>query len=1151
MHGSVPDSLLLIVVMNDTSDVGGMLHSHREGNEFRQRMRAATPGLSIRNCERIVKRPNSPFRHFLTMTVCTDNGQDSLVAGLRRSGLFKCVSVQEPSDTTIAFGGFEYTTGRNGIADPAMKYLIHDMDMNHADRDMSFAEAWEFTTGNDSTHVALIGNGAGGGSVYDTISEFGGRVYSHHPGRVEGRYYESMRTSVGDATPDNTHFSTCINRLVAVHNDRAPDFDPSDWGDQRDGDVGVAPEVYVHARYPAPTFIGGTEYMHPGVITQMDSCLVVGARFLGISVSYCQWNEFEELREAAEILYDNGTMIVSAGGKTAGRAVPGKVYIPGYKNLTVSITDGNWMAYWGVFDDSIDVCATDEYCSFAASSVIGAMCLIADIHPEWNLDQLREKLLNSTDPLADTLWSPDSTQSLLGKGNINAYKAIATRVGGGSGFPSDTLGGPLYCSDTLLIDTNEELTIMPRTLANGVHRTHLRFYTRPFSNDTTEQYSCILVKGKLNIIGEDTNRVLLSSLKRTHFDPCTRQYQGFWGGIKVLPGGKMRMENVLMENVLDGVTIESADTVILRNVEIMNTRGAAIVINPHNEGNVSISKTVIDNPAINIFNSPVPLGHVCGIRIMSGSPVIDSCEIRRMGNGIFVHRYRPFTDPLIRAIIRNTTIDSCAHSGIFLGRNPASLIYDNDIGHCSHGGITMYECPEHRPIMLHVYDNLIRNCGHSQETGGIVVTQSAWIPRANRIEDCYTGIAVIDHGFIGHDTTCNFGETGYVCQAKIEADGNLYGVVAKRHSFGILGDYDGNYHSYTSTGNSFNFVPGTGIKHAATDGNSILLLECNLWDPPLNPQYYLDPSLFTFFPIDLVFATFPSISVYPYYQICGLGGSPNSLDSLVRQCRDHARNGDADSTRDLLAGILYLPERSINEIGLLLANLLNITSANDSLRLTIAGLLQEILQEREEMEDAFRSNVLNTLGELYLLSGRYWLADTAFTQSIDLSEDEEAANITRMRLMTMFIADTLSEGRASTLLQEIQGSECQAHIKNSAYVVYNLYGRAESIEKRTSTHPELKASRSAGITDCISLEVYPNPTNDNAFVMIRVRSNGSYKVGVASSSGMTLISKQVEVSREIPYTVELTTRTLPVGSYRIFVTDGDCVATLGFVKLAR
>ena len=234
-----------------------------------------------------------------------------------------------------------------------------------------------------------------------------------------------------------------------------------------------------------------------------------------------------------------------------------------------------------------------------------------------------------------------------------------------------------------------------------------------------------------------------------------------------------------------------------------------------------------------------------------------------------------------------------------------------------------------------------------------------------------------------------------------------------------------------------------------------------------------------------------------------------------------------------------------------MANLLNITSANDSLRLTIAGLLQEILQEREEIEDAFRSNVLNTLGELYLSSGKYWLADTAFTQSIDLSEDEEAANITRMRLMTMFIADTLSEGRANTLLQEIQGSESQAHIKNSAYVVYNLYGRAESIEKRTSTHPDLEAASRTGITDCISLEVYPNPTKDNAFVLLRVKINGSYKVGVASGAGMILISRQVEVSRETPYTVELTTRNLPVGSYRIFATDGDCVATQGFVKLVR
>ena len=1141
---SVPDSLLLIVVMNDTSDVGGMLHSHREENEFRQRMRATTPGLSIRNCERIVKRPDSPFRHFLMMTVCADDGRDSLVAGLHRTGLFKCVSVQEPHDTTVAFGGFEYTTGQKGIADPAMKYLIHDMDMNHSDRDMSFAEAWEFTTGNDSTHVALIGNGAG--CVHDTIAELGGRVYSHHPGRenADGNYYAEMRTPVG-GMPDNTHFSTCIKRLIAVHNETTPDVDPTDWGHQRDGDVGVAPEVFVHARYPQSKKIDGIEFMHPGVIEQMDSCLIENARFLGISVTYCQWNKFEELREAAEILYNNGTIIASAAGSDQE-----ETYIPGHKHLAISCTSGDWKASSGVFDDSIDVCATDQYASYATSSVIGAMCLIADIHPEWNLDQLREKLLNSTDPLADTLWSPDSTQSLLGKGNINAYKAIATRVGGGSGFRSDTLGGPLYCSDTLLIDTNEELTIMPRTLPNGVHRTHLRFYTRPFSNDTTEQYSCILVKGKLNIIGEDTNRILLSSLKRTHFDPCTGQYQGFWGGIKVLPGGKMRMENVLMENVLDGVTIESADTVILKNVEIMNTRSSGIIINTHNEGNISISKTVIDNPAMNIFNSPVPLGHVCGIRIMSGSPVIDSCEIRRMGNGIFVHRYRPFTDPLIQAIIRNTTIDSCAHNGIFLGRNPASFIHDNDIGHCSHGGITMYECPEHRPIMLHVYDNLIRNCGHSQETGGIVVTQSAWLPRANRIEDCFTGIAAIDHGFIGHDTTCNFGETGYVCQANIEAEGNLYGVVAKRHSFGILGDYDENYHSYTSTGNSFTFVPGTGIKHAATDDNSMLWLECNLWSP-WNSPYYLDPSLFTYSPIDLVFATYPSISVYPYYEVCGLGASPNSLDSLVRQCRDHARNGDADSTRDLLAGILYRPERSINEIGLMLANHLNITSANDSLRMTIAGLLQEILQERGEMTQSLRSNFLNSLGELFMAKGDFWLADNVFTESIDLSEDEEAANITRMRLMTMFIADTLSEDRANTLLQEIQGSECQEHIKNTAYVVNRLYGRAESIGKRSTAYPQMEAATSAGITECISLEVYPNPTSEDVSVLVRVQHEGWYKVGVASSSGQMIVNRQIHASPEKFSIVGLSTATLPAGSYRIIVTGCDCVATQGLVKLAR
>jgi subtilisin family serine protease len=78
----------------------------------------------------------------------------------------------------------------------------------------------------------------------------------------------------------------------------------------------------------------------------------------------------------------------------------------------------------------VNISAAGYYTSFAAAVAAGVAALVLSRWPDLTVSELREQLLNSVDPMLDPIWDANLTNTKLGTGRLNAYKAIATKVGG-------------------------------------------------------------------------------------------------------------------------------------------------------------------------------------------------------------------------------------------------------------------------------------------------------------------------------------------------------------------------------------------------------------------------------------------------------------------------------------------------------------------------------------------------------------------------------------------------------------------------------------------------------------------------------------------------------------------------------------------------
>jgi hypothetical protein len=194
----------------------------------------------------------------------------------------------------------------------------------------------------------------------------------------------------------------------------------------------------------------------------------------GARIASCSWGSGDTggLGAATDYFLANGGMIFKAAGNGGNEIAD---YMAGRSDvITVAATDqndckasfssyGNWVDIsapgvdiWSLFHYSADpvgdYVTTMDGTSMSAPLAASVAALIWSQHPDWTASQVKQKLLDSVDPI-DSFICNTAYAGKLGTGRINAYRAVSNIFPGcndadGDGFYAETgCGTDRDCND--------------------------------------------------------------------------------------------------------------------------------------------------------------------------------------------------------------------------------------------------------------------------------------------------------------------------------------------------------------------------------------------------------------------------------------------------------------------------------------------------------------------------------------------------------------------------------------------------------------------------------------------------------------------------------------------------------------------------------
>jgi hypothetical protein len=729
-----------------------------------------------------------------------------------------------------AYGCYTTQGGTEHLSDPGIGNAWWILSPGYVrDQDLDVEEAWEFTKGDANVMVGIFAGGNWcirdeyrpqalwrefGSNIVDGINawviEEVGNLWIEVP-----RFYSQTTDGCSPFVnpPYNfggdPHHSISVMRYIVAHHDTTC----------CGGTVGVAPSVslYPVAHSNLSSNFKALDYMH-----------AAGCRMVTISVGLPDTPEYEGWLQRSMDL--NILPIIAVGNNGTGGCLGGDpqplIQGPVYVAAGIGTYRSPATKYYQYPRVCLTSAAPSGCTSFAAATASGVAGLVLSMYPDLSTSQLQEKLLNACDPMQDELWDPDLNETKLGRGKLNAYRAIATEKSG-TISSDETWSGPIFVSSDVTIPSGVTVTINLSTLENGVRRTHVRFAgesrTKPVQNIQPK----ITVYGSLIVEGETDERILFSSLQRCI--PYNNEYIGQWGGIEVKPGGTINMEKVLIENCMLGVNIMSHDA-YLHDVEFCNVGRAIIVQNYDPQyGEPIISSCKIHN-AQNDPHYDDATG--LGIGVWRGSPQITGCDISNVNVGI--HYFSSFAKGTLSG---NHIHDTWGH-GVLCVSDCAPTIIENRIDENEGYGVSLMFTRKG----IHLKDNVISNNGRKglarspfkRTADGLFMYNATARLQANTIDSNRCGLHLESFStLIGGDGTVGpYGTSGLNSFSENDTT-----IVGNDHSKTVLGIYSGEHHY--GHGNTMNVMPG-GMQ-AVAKNTSDLWLQCNAWDPDDDARFSFAP----------------------------------------------------------------------------------------------------------------------------------------------------------------------------------------------------------------------------------------------------------------------------------------------------------------------
>jgi hypothetical protein len=1010
----------------------------------------------------------------------------------------------------------------------------------YEDSDMSIVEAWEFTKG-DSTLKIGIEAGYIWADTLGGIGPFQSELSSNMCRGINydiRSYYDicllnngtncdiynpsQMWDAHGYHDSDRIIHGTISAKIICAKHDSTPiRFDSSFLS----GEVGLAPKVKIIPYWPGSTC--HASWTAEGIFDAASRGAVaymISHQWIMDSAYYSYdgiiWRRIfaypspfhNIITDAAEEAFSQtGIIFVNAFGN-GGTKLPGSEH-----GFAVAAFQGSHKSDKSSYDSAVTICGNGGHgglTSFAAPTVAATVALVKSLYPQMSGEEIRLKLTKSTNPLRDSLWSPNRDSSRLGYGALDVYQAISCRLDSDI-TTSRTISGPIYVSKDIIVHSGDTLRIQLSTLSNGVRRTHVRFATRDFFHPDSIQRTKLIIEGNLIVEGDDSEKVLFSNLRHDE-QIDSLKWRGFWGGIVIRNGGTASINNAIIENTIQPFEITGGSTLMLNKTEIGYYDKGAI---SQNASNVNVDHCFIHNGGYGIF------GTGCGNILTVNQTLIDSMNSSGIeadysagaSSGFYIDSSRishckwgiVLKGPA-EAYVRFDTIECNSNDGITYENYGFATTTNNRIRNNGQNGIFIYNIGS-IPPNFEISNNVIESNGLSASYdasgfAGISIYSSLLykissnIIRGNpvgiRLNDA-TASARVEYGY-------NVLDSNYISYLLEDKAKTELGLVTPNQSFGKF--------------NRSRIYSSSNELHASAHNSSLAFLQCNVWDQNMSNLFSSDYSSCVIHTPDSMYCSYP----YVYYPKVWM------LQALESQY-----DGNCQDALNIFNTIAF--DQSVG---------------NDDLKLCLNGY-EEIYYASQDYLNGQIQDVLDSLAILYSNRDADLRAHIAYAQghvmvhsdcsrvdSLLRYADANIQSTTQKRnIMTMLSYVNLycynNKGVSDSIISLLWLNYSSDPTTFAAQNTYDLY-RTDGIPPIPKHITQIMNNSSASSID---ISIFPNPASDRSTLKINLNRAEAVDVHLYDILGRKVasITKAKHCQSGISF-VNIETTNLNTGIYYCIIT---------------
>ncbi len=1109
----------LIVRLKDSAVVpfGRLIRSEPNLPQSAANIRNSLQQQGINKYRYLHSKPNTPFTRFVVLDFDTSHNIVAKYNALKNKPFVDRVYYDYRWNQPVYLGGFQYHDSSYAMEGERLNWDWIRHENLYDDGDMSIVEAWEFTKGDTNLIIAVDG-----GFIYCVPNDItSGPIDQELFGNILLGYnfrkrLDSLICKNRCVPPPDTcqllwsfcdslikpldtwtgglndaHGTVCAKLITARHDTTGT------WhGNSLSGEIGFAPGTKIIPYYTNAIGSWSAEAIfdaaNRGAFAYSrslkifnDSAYVIGTESYLVALGY------EIVRDAAEEAFQQTGMLFVNGFGNYGT----DQYPSSQNGIAVSTFNGSKGSTAALSGKDVTLCGYGGHgsgTSFSTPTVAAVAALVKSLNPQMTGAQIREKLLQSCNPLRDTLWSADTSISKLGRGALDAYQAISTKLE--NDITSDTtLSGPIYVAKTITVQQGATLRIKLDTLVNGVYRTHVRFATRNYENPYEIQRTKIIVEGNLIVEGHESEKILFSSLRNDEqIEPW--KWTGRWGGIEIRNGGHADIRHALIEKALWPLTVQSNSSIELRNSEIYGSDSGGVNIN---SSSALLEECQIQNVVYGVYvtgqnayasirKSLVSDYSTSGIEInnLVGTADIDSNVVSNGLRGIAICQ--------AEARITSNQVSGNTEYGIGVVNGTAHIVGNSCFDNSGHGIWHAVNTNSNDSIAF----NIVESNGFDapDDNAGILVEQSF--------------LYRVFNNFIAYNPVGIRSESGLVSArfaqdyAKNILDSNK--ISLRMNSFALSELGVAGITEIWGGWNSSKVYPqqgGANIYHVLAENSSAGYYQCDIWTPDSSGLFQAQAGSF--------------IRQTPDSSNCQLLSPGSGISESMRVAINLCYNRDYGQAYNIYESIVNDPFTTDNDLRLALAGTRQLYFLDPNrLNGQIDTLLRDLAIAKSASNDNIRASIAYIQSFLAHDQDEYVRMDSLLRfADANITDASELRNIRTMLLFVNLYHFNFT-ATADSILGVMYAVAPPDPLVSSAQNLRNLYrndGLPPMPKQENRSFPDTRQRTSR---DEPLLHVYPNPANPTAIVRFKVPQDGFVSLRLFDSQGAlvkTLVNRDMQL----------------------------------------